>query len=228
MSVDQTSTDPKPVPRIPSTGDPLIYLITAGEMTAEGFSVQSGGGLELIHAAVASGADLVQIREKQLTGKQLFELTCEAANVVRGSSTKLLLNDRADIALAAGADGVHLTAASVPCRVIRQAFPKGFIIGVSTHSREEVVSAGEQGADFVTFGPVFETPSKIRYGAPQGLSKLAEAASAVDIPVIALGGIDATNFPDALRAGANGLAAIRLFSDPATLPDIVRIIRNRS
>jgi len=156
----------------------------------------------------------------------LYELTLRAAAITRGSSTRLLVNDRADIAQAAGADGVHLTGRSLEAALVRGAFGKHLLIGVSTHSLAEARAAREGGADFVVFGPVFETSSKRIYGEPVGLEKLEEVAREMaSFPVVALGGITLKNALDCIRAGASGIAAIRLFSDSEGLDKAVEAMR---
>ncbi|MGB9178783.1 MAG: thiamine phosphate synthase [Pyrinomonadaceae bacterium] len=207
---------------------PIIYLITSGETTpaARPSSAEFTRLLKLIEAAVTSQTQLVQLREKNLRARTLYELTARAASITRGSDTRLLVNDRADIALAAGADGVHLTTRSLEAHIIRRTFPENFLIGVSTHSLEETQAAYEGGANFAVFGPVFETPSKLSYGPPVGLAKLSEASQALpSFPLIALGGITRDNAREALRAGARGIAAIRLLNDPNSLDETVRAIR---
>jgi thiamine-phosphate pyrophosphorylase len=150
----------------------------------------------------------------------------QAAAFTRGSSTRLLVNDRADIAQAAGADGVHLTGRSLEAALVRGAFGKHLLIGVSTHSLAEARAARESGADFVVFGPVFETASKRLYGEPVGLEKLEEVAREMaPLPVIALGGVTLNNALDCIRAGASGIAAIRLFSDSEGLNKVVEAVR---
>lgn len=166
----------------------------------------------MIEAAVAAAVPLVQIREKSLSARVLYELTTRAAAIARGSTTRLLVNDRFDIARAAGADGVHLTARSLPANVVRSVCSDDFLIGISTHSLQTSLDARAEGADFVVFGPVFETPSKQVFGEPQGLEKLREVANASPgFPVLAIGGINLDNAADCFRAGASGIAAIRLF-----------------
>jgi len=122
----------------------------------------------------------------------------------------VLVNDRLDIARAAGVDGVHLTASSLPTHLVREICGKDFLIGVSTHSFEEARSASKAGADFIVFGPVFATGSK----QPQGLEKLREVTEALSgFPVLAIGGVNVENANDCFRAGASGVAAIRLFNE---------------
>ena len=130
------------------------------------------------------------------------------------TATKIIVNDRADIAIAARADGVHLTASSVSPVITRDSFKHNFIIGASTHSLEAAKKWKNEGADFVTFGPVFETPSKAKFGAPQGLEELRIVCESLEpFPVIALGGIDESNLQSTLRSGAKGFAAIRFLND---------------
>lgn len=208
---------------------PITYLITAGRTaradtpTAEEFAPT----LALIERAVAAGVTLIQLREKKLSARSLYQLTLQAAQITRGSATRLLVNDRADIACAAGADGVHLTAQSLDAGAVRRAFGRDFLIGVSTHSTAEAHHARAGGADFAVFGPVFDTPSKRDYGPPLGTRGLAETARAVaPFPLLALGGVTLENASDVLRSGAQGVAAIRLFNDAAELGEVVRVIRS--
>lgn len=197
--------------------EPLIYLITGGEITAENFREKSAETLEIIEKAVESEIFLIQIREKQLSAKPVFELVSKAAKITKNSNTKLLVNDRADIALAAEADGVHLTSKSISAAIIRANFPANFIVGVSAHGLEEVEKAKLARADFAVFSPIFATASKAGYGAPQGIAKLREVAQTVEnFPVIALGGIDETNFREVLPVCA-GFAAIRFLNDAKNL-----------
>ena len=193
---------------------PITYAITSGATTARTTpdDPEFSHLLQWIEAAVAAKVSLVQIREKALSARVLFALAERAAAITRGSETRLLVNDRFDVARAAGAGGVHLTTRSLPLEVVRPLCGKDFVIGVSTHSLQEAQTAAEMGADFVVFGPVFETESKRIFGEPQGLEKLREVTSALkDFPVVAIGGIDLVNMEECLRAGAIGIAAIRLF-----------------
>ncbi len=182
-----------------------------------------------IRGAVGAGVDWIQIREKNLSARELLRLT-RAAMAAAGSGPRILVNDRLDAALAAGAAGVHLGSESVPvsdvvrwCRNGRA--PHGFLIGRSCHHLGEAVDAERAGADYVFFGPVFATPSKLEYGPPQGLARLEEVCRAVHVPVLAIGGITEENAAECLRAGAAGIAAIRLFQQGGDLGATVARLR---
>jgi thiamine-phosphate pyrophosphorylase len=203
---------------------PLTYLITTGELTPLNFAKQHQLVLDSIRNATNAGVSLIQIREKQLSGRLLFELTADASSITRGTGSLLLVNDRPDIALAADADGIHLPADSLPTDVVRRSFPAGFIIGVSTHTVDEVKTAARQGADLAVFGPVFESPGKQN---ALGVDALRDACEAVKpFPVLALGGIDATNWRTAVEAGAAGFAAIRSLNDCKSFKAIMTDLRS--
>jgi thiamine-phosphate pyrophosphorylase len=209
---------------------PLIYLITSGETTDRTTpgTKDFQKVLQLVQAAVAARIDLVQIREKSLHVNVLYQLATSAAGITRGSVTNLLINDRSDVAAAAGADGVHLTASSLPTAVVRRSFGDEFLIGVSTHSLEEASDARRDGANFVVFGPVFETASKKEYGEPQGLTNLGLVCGGLsEFPVLALGGVTVSNVPECFAAGARGIAAISELQQPERLADIAAEIRSR-
>lgn len=216
--------------RLDLHSQPLIYLVTSGKTTARTTPAADEflGVLQLVQAAVGAQIDLVQIREKNLTASVLYQLALSAARITKGAATKLLINDRSDIAAAAGADGVHLTTSSLPTAVVRQAFGDDFLIGVSTHSLEEANIAWEGGADFAVFGPVFETTSKKASAEPPGLTGLTSVCSALSpFPVLALGGVSIDNVAECIRAGARGVAAIRMLQEPAQLIDVAEEIRRR-
>jgi thiamine-phosphate pyrophosphorylase len=208
--------------------EPIIYLITSG---ATGASTTPASEdfrqlLKLVEAAVAANVNLLQIREKNLNARVLYELATQAAEITRASSTRLLVNDRADIARAARADGVHLTTKSITASVIRRTFGDHFLIGVSTHSLEEAREAYHGGADFAVFGPVFDTTSKRMYGEPPGIRVLeGVAVQLAPFPILALGGVTRDNVADCFRAGASGIAAIRLLNHPAELSKVLDAIR---
>lgn len=192
----------------------MIYLITDGKASKQNFSEKRIQILDLVKAAVEAEISLVQIREKQLSARKVFELASEAAELAKNSNTKILVNDRADIALAAKADGVQLTENSLSASIIRRNFPKDFMIGVSTHSMEKTEEAKRDGADFALFGPIFETPGK---GEPKGLKELRAICEKVKpFPVVAIGGIDETNYREVLQI-ADGFAAIRFLNNVGNL-----------
>lgn len=194
---------------------PITYLITRGEATPANFEAQREQILTTIRAAVECGISLVQIREKLLTTRLLYSLVSEAAALMRTCRTRLLVNERVDVAIAAGADGVHLTTRSMPVEMVRRTFGTDLLIGVSAHSLVEAIAAARRGSDLVVFGSVFATPDK---GEPVGLDGLAEVCRTLaPFPVIGLGGIDDTNFRIVLAAGASGFAAIRFLNDTGAL-----------
>jgi thiamine-phosphate pyrophosphorylase len=199
---------------------PILYLITRGATTeaTTSDSKEFQWVLDQVAAAIAAGVQLIQLREKKLTARVLFDLTARAAEITRGTSTRLLVNDRADIASCAGADGVHLATRSLEPRIVRKAFGDDLLVGSSTHSLAEATSARAGGADFVVFGPIFPTSSKQEYGPPLGVACLADVASELaPFPVLALGGISIDNARECLRAGASGIAGISLFRAPENL-----------
>jgi thiamine-phosphate pyrophosphorylase len=208
---------------------PILYLITRGA-TTEATTVDSpefNQIIECVSAAVAAEIDLVQLREKRLSARVLFELTRQAFALTRGTATRLVVNDRSDIAAAAGADGVHLATLSIDAARIRGTFGNEFLIGVSTHSVAEARTAKDAGADFIVFGPVFDTSSKRGYGSPVGVVGLSRVTRELtDFPVLALGGITMENFTHCLSAGARGIAGISLFSQPHELKTIAAQIKN--
>jgi thiamine-phosphate pyrophosphorylase len=175
------------------------------------------GGLDhlLKHIArnLEDGVDMIQIREKDLSAAVLLDFTKRALALPNPHGAKILVNDRADIALAAGAHGVHLPARSIAPATLRRIVPSWFVIGVSCHSAEEVLRAEAEGAGFVVFGPVFAPRSKPAAAPPLGLAALESAARLVRIPVFALGGVTAANARACMQAGAAGIAAISLFQD---------------
>lgn len=207
---------------------PLVCLITPGETGGE--TTPTGDDflrlLATVRAAAGAGVSIVQLREKLLPARVLYELAARSAEIVRGTRTRLVVNDRADIARAAGADGVHLTARSLDAATVRAVFGPDFLIGVSAHTLDEARAARDGGANFALFGPVFDTPSKRAYGPPVGLGRLAEVARHLaPFPVLAVGGVTRENCAPTLEAGARGVAAIRLLGDPPRLRDVVDEIK---
>jgi thiamine-phosphate diphosphorylase len=150
----------------------------------------------------------VQLREKDLALRDLLGLAISLREAARGHGARLLINDRADVALAVGSDGVQRTHDSLPVAALRGILPKPALIGASVHSEGEARQAARDGADFLVFGPVYDTPSKRRYGPPQGLSSLARVTAAVERPVLAIGGITPSRVAEVLGHGAAGVAVI--------------------
>jgi len=168
--------------------------------------------LEGIAGLLLSGAvDWVQIREKELSARELMELVRRAMAMPNPHSAKILVNSRVDVAMAARAAGVHLPAGSIVPSDWRTMTPAGFLIGVSCHAMDEVVRAQRDGADYVLFGPVFSPLSKTSDLVPRGLDELSRVSRAVRIPVLALGGITWENAGACVEAGAAGVAGITLF-----------------
>jgi thiamine-phosphate pyrophosphorylase len=167
-------------------------------------------GVSILDIIGNSGADWVQIREKDLPARDLFDLASAAV----ATGAKVIVNSRMDVALAAGAAGVHLPAGSPPPDRWRTIASPGFLIGVSCHEIDEVRAAAGHGADYVVFGPVFAPRSKSTTLDPRGLDLLEQAVQAVNIPVLALGGIANENIGVCIDRGAAGIAAISLFQRP--------------
>lgn len=198
---------------MPNPVDFNLYLITDRHQVAAGQTL-----LTAVAAALAGGVKAVQLREKDLSAAELFPLARELRALTSQYQAKLLINDRIDVALAAAADGVQLGAHSLPTWVARQLLGPDRLIGVSTHSLRQIAAATEQGADFVTFGPVYATPSKAAYGRPQGLAALSEACRQTRLPLFALGGITLPRRREVWLAGAGGVALISAIigsDDPA-------------
>jgi thiamine-phosphate pyrophosphorylase len=201
--------------------------------------------VEKIAAISAAGVDWVQVREKDLSARKLAALTCEA--VAGRSAARIIVNDRLDVAVAESAGGVHLGEAGLPVADVAKwlnrsdsgvvvsdhgagsQFPAtasgDFLIGASCHSLETVKAAVRDGADYIFFGPVFVTPSKAKFGAPQGVKKLAEVCGTVSVPMIAIGGITLENAGECIAAGGAGIAAIRLFQDAADPVSVISTLK---
>jgi len=172
--------------------------------------IQTGGRSlpSLIEQAVNAGLPAIQLRERDLSTSELRALACEIQTITTPRAVPLIVNDRADLALAMSLDGVHLRANSLPAPVARQLVGAHRLVGVSTHSLSEVEQANRDGADYVLFGPIFDTPSKRPFGPPLGLAMLTAACRYSPIPVFAVGGVTSASVPDVRGAGAHGVAVI--------------------
>lgn len=179
-----------------------LYLITDRKLAR-------GGDLcAVLEQALDGGVKAIQLREKDLDGKELFELADKISVRCQRYNAQLFVNDRIDVALAVDAAGVQLGKTSLPIETARGLLGPKKLIGYSTHSSDEAKEAERNGADFVLFGPVYFTPSKASYGAPQGLAPLKSTVAKVAIPVYAIGGIKTTNLAETLEAGSRGVALI--------------------
>lgn len=197
---------------------PIICLVTGG-----------GGDPALLDAiveAAQAGVDLIQIRESHRDDRALMDLTREAVDATRATPCRILVNDRLDIAMSAKASGVHLRSDSFPAARIRAAAPAGFLIGRSVHDAAEAEAAAP-GCDYLIFGTVFPSTSKPAGHHASGLPALREVCAAVQIPVLAIGGISSGNVSDVASAGAAGIAAISLFRGREPIASIVAMVRRR-
>lgn len=198
-------------------------MITEGRLTPSNFHQEKHKVLAAVRRAAVAGIPLVQIREKSISAADLCELSTAAVAATADTVSLITVNDRADVAVAAGAAGVHLTDRSLPVSDVRRSLGREFLIGVSTHETGEVRRAVSDGADFAVFGPVFPTPGK---GEPVGIDELRRVAAAVSpFPVLGLGGIDHRSFREVCSVTA-GFAAIRLLNDPAGVESVAEFIRN--
>jgi thiamine-phosphate pyrophosphorylase len=214
---------------------PILCYVTDRHSLPIDSKIDSRAALSrIVEALISSGIDWVQIREKDLTAREISALTNDAVRFSRAhtkvdpqkgrplATARIVVNDRLDIALATSANGVHLGENSLSAKdakLLRETHPspQPFCVGVSCHSIPAVQAAAADGADYVFFGPVFATPSKAIFGSPQGIDRLAEACRSASIRVIAIGGINIGNAAACLAAGAAGIAGIRLFQE-ATEP----------
>ncbi|HEY1372573.1 MAG TPA: thiamine phosphate synthase [Candidatus Binatia bacterium] len=181
---------------------------------------QTGGRdlVEVVEQALTGGVNAVQLREKDLGGAELFQLAGTLKEACARHRARLFINDRVDVAIAVDADGVQLGGAAIPVGAARALLGEEKFIGASIHTLEEARDAERAGADFLLFGPVYFTPSKAAYGAPQGLKRLKEVVEKISIPVYAIGGVFVDNVESIRQTGARGAAlisAIIAAPDPA-------------
>jgi len=205
-----------------STRDmPRLYVVSDRQQT-RGRSL-----VEVVVGAAQGGASMVQLREKDLSARDLLALGHQLQTALTPYDVPLLVNDRVDVALALDAAGIHLAGHSLPTAHARRLLGSHKLIGVSTHSVSQARAAMDEGADFIVFGPVFETPSKVAYGPPQGLRQLADVVRQVTLPVLAIGGITVDNLACVMQEGAHGVAMIRAVlaaPDPCAAARALRLL----
>jgi thiamine-phosphate pyrophosphorylase len=192
--------------------NPILCLVTDRRRLCAACDEESAGTCltAQVREAVAAGIDLVQIRERTMEARRLADLVASAVAIARGSATRVVVNDRLDIASACGADGVHLRGDSIPPSAARAMLPRGFLVGRSVHARDEAVQVAPD-VDYLIAGTVFSTTSKPDAVRWLGEAGLADVARAVAVPVLAIGGVTVDRLPRVAAAGAAGLAAIGLF-----------------
>ena len=189
-------------------------------ITDSGLSL--AGNLSDVRSAVTAGVNIVQYREKSGDTGALYEEALRLAEICRGTTTKFIVNDRIDIALAVDADGVHLGQSDMPYDIARRILGPDKIIGITVHSVDEAVKAEREGADYLGVSPIFSTSTKKDAGIPAGLTLISEIRKKSSLPLIAIGGIDLSNAPDVIAAGADMVCAI---SAVITKPDVAAEIR---
>lgn len=187
-----------------------LYLITDRKMVKQPL-------VEAVRLALRGGVRAIQLRERDLPVRELLALAQELRALTREFKARLFINDRLDVAIAVGADGVHLGHKSMPVEAARRVVNGRMQVGVSTHDLQEAKAAEQGGADFITYGPVYETPSKAKLGIPVGPESIAAVVREVAIPLFGLGGIKSGNIEQVMGAGADGIS---LISEIFGAPDI--------
>lgn len=195
-------------------------------VTDEGIG-QGRSHIELAARAVAGGADAIQLRDKALSSRDLLNAAVAIREVTTDAGALFIVNDRLDVALAAGADGVHLGESDLPIGHARRIAPPGFIIGASVRSVATAVRAATEGADYVALSPTFATESKDDAGPGHGLAMLSAIRTAVALPLVAIGGITAANIGEVIAAGADGVAVISAVVGEDDVTAAARELRSR-
>ena len=183
--------------------------------------------VEIARAALAGGADAVQLRDKSATAQNLCAAAIEIQPLTRKFGAVFLVNDRVDVALVTGADGAHVGQDDLPAREARRLLPRPAVLGVSAGTLEEAKKAAREGADYIGVGPIFATPTKPDAGEPLGVEKLAAIVGAVAIPVVAIGGIDHDNVTAVIRAGAAGVAVVAAVVSAPDMAAAARALKTR-
>jgi thiamine-phosphate pyrophosphorylase len=180
-----------------------LYLITDRKLFTDNSSLFTA-----IEEALKGGLKAVQLREKDLGARDLLHMAYKLRQLTKTYQARLFINDRVDIALAVEADGVHLGGETIPAHAVRKTFQNKLKIAVSSHNLDEAIEAEREGADFITLGPVYYTPSKIKYGKPIGVETLSRIKEKISIPVFAIGGIGIDKVREVKNAGVDGVALI--------------------
>ncbi|OGW59324.1 MAG: thiamine-phosphate diphosphorylase [Nitrospirae bacterium RIFCSPLOW2_12_42_9] len=179
-----------------------------------------------VRRSIDGGVKAVQLRGKNLPAREILRIGERLRLLTSEYSVKLFINDRIDVAMILGADGVHLGQNGLPVGIVRKILGDSLIIGVSTHSLKEAKDAERGGADFITFGPIFATPSKVVYGPPVGLRRLVNLTGRIKIPVFAIGGINMDRIQDVMKKGANGVAVISAILNSESVYDAAASMLN--
>ncbi len=206
--------------RVSLAVDFKLYLITDRKVTKMPLP-------DAVRLALKGGVRAVQVREKDLPVRHLLAIAHELRRITRESNAKLFINDRVDVAVAVEADGIQLGHQSMPPEAVRRVVGKKMLIGVSTHSLAEAVNAEEGGADFITLGPIFVTPSKVQYGEPLGVEAIGIVKKHIRIPVFGLGGVINANIAQVMQAKADGIAMISAIFAADDIQSAAEIVNRR-
>jgi thiamine-phosphate pyrophosphorylase len=197
-----------------------VYPVTCERLSA------GRSNLEVLEAVIRGGARIIQLREKECSKRDLFDLALTFREVTARADVLVIINDHLDIALATDADGVHLGQDDLPLAAARRLAPD-LLIGISTHSLEEALEAEREGADYVNIGPVFATSTKAGVDRGLGPDAIASIGSRLSVPFTVMGGITAANLDDVLAAGARRIAMITAITQAADIAETVQLLRQR-
>jgi len=200
----------------------MAHVALKGLYALTDASLSGCSHIETVLELLKGGARIIQLRDKQMPSGAYYEAALEIRKICSDFKALFIVNDRVDVAVACGADGVHLGQDDLPARDARKVIGSGLIMGISTHSIGEAVRAEEEGADYIGFGPVFRTETKEVACSPQGLTRLAAIRSRVKIPIAAIGGIGVLDACDTLRAGADMIAAASALLKPGRIAGLTR------
>jgi len=177
-------------------------------ITDRNFFVDISSLFGAVEEALRGGVRAVQLREKDIVVREVLSVAYQMRKLTAHYHAHLFINDRVDVAMAVEAEGVHLGQNSMPASAAKKASEGKLLVGVSTHTLQEAADAEKEGADFITFGPVYHTPSKLKYGEPVGIAALKKVCSEIPLPVFAIGGITEDRIGEVMDCGAEGVAMI--------------------